>query len=137
MMLLEVYDAIVLRGAAPELAPRVATMREAFEARTGAFTPEDPWFEARSRAFWDDAITRQGFARTFAEEAAAVAMGGASSVSDVRDVRRWAPAFARAHRGLFVIDASARRASKLELRGVWSGAELLVDEIDDGMRDAL
>src|SRR5580700_5242471 len=38
---------------------RTASMRRAFEERTGAFGPDDPWFEARSRAFWDDVMTRQ------------------------------------------------------------------------------
>jgi len=123
MTLLEAYEAIVLRGASAALAPRVAELRALFEARTGKFTPEDAWFEARSRAFWDDAITRQGFAVEAAR--------GDATLSE--EVRALAPAFARAHRGLFVIEAQSIRS----LRDVWSGAEFLVDEIDDGMRDAL
>ena len=91
-------------------------MREAFETRTGAFGPEDAWFEARSRAFWDDALTTQGFAKLAAphagEEVAAV-------------VTRWG----RAHRGVFVVeDVDDRGAHLVDL---WSGAELLVVHLDE------
>jgi len=51
-MLLTVYDQLVSR-AANDAGP----VREAFQKRTGAFSPEDPWFETRSRAMWDDAVT--------------------------------------------------------------------------------
>ena len=121
MTLLEAYEAIVAQGASPLFAPKVAAMHQAFEARTGAFTPEDPWFEARSRAFWDDAVTGQ----RFGQEASA-------SLSD--EVRRFVPMLERAHRGLFMVDSGGGRRL---LRDVWSGASFLVDEIDDGMRDAL
>lgn len=83
-------------------------MREAFEKRTGAFGPEDAWFEPRSRAFWDDALTTQGF-------------GG--------------DRFARAHRGIFVVeDVDDRRAHLVDL---WSGAELLVRHLDEAQADTL
>jgi hypothetical protein len=128
MTLLEAYEAIVEQGASPTFAPRVASMRRAFELRTGAFTPEDAWFEARSRAFWDDAVTRQ----SFAHEASASLREG---------VRALAPAFERAHRGLFMAerpqDGSLGRRGRRILRDAWSGASFVVDEIDDGMHDAL
>ena len=63
MTFFEAYDAILALGATSERATRVAEMRREFERRTGEFVPEDAWFEARSRAFWDDAVTTQGFAR--------------------------------------------------------------------------
>ena len=121
MTLLEAYEAIVAQGASPLFAPRVLSMHQAFEARTGAFTPEDAWFEVRSRAFWDDAVTRQGFGRE-------------ASASLSEEARAFVPMLERAHRGLFTVDAGGGRRL---LRDVWSGASFLVDEIDDGMRDAL
>jgi hypothetical protein len=100
---------------------RTAAMRRAFEGRTGAFGPDDPWFEARSRAFWDDALTHQGFARLV--------------MTDLPEVARpWARAFDRSHRGLFY--ASQTMGRRL-MRDLWSGAEFLVDEVDDATRTAL
>jgi hypothetical protein len=123
MTLFEAYDAILALGASAERAARVAEMRAAFERRTGEFSPEDPWFEARSRAFWDDAVTTQGFAR---EVAAALP----------EEARAWVGGIERAHRGLFVAaDSSARGAPVL--RDLWGGAELVVHSIDDATRDAL
>ena len=129
---LDVYERTVLLGGTPAHAARVATMRRAFEARTGAFGHEDPFFEARSRAFWDDAVTRLGFAREVVSELPAAA-------APVLD------AFARAHRGIFrATEAPAEPASAPStsaghwiLRDAWSGAELLVDAADDGSREAL
>lgn len=125
MMVFEAYDAILARGASGERAARVAEMRAAFETRTGAFVPEDPWFEARSRAFWDDAVTAQGFAREVAADLPAA-------------VQAWIPRLERALRGLFVVTgpAAAGRGS-LVLRDLWGGAELVVHAIDDALRDAL
>lgn len=91
-------------------------MREVFERRTGAFGPEDPWFEARSRAFWDDALTTQGFAAL-----AAPHTGG--------DVAEIVAGFDRAHRGVFLVeDVDDRGAHLVDL---WSGAELLVRHLDE------
>ena len=91
-------------------------MREAFEKRTGAFGPEDPWFEARSRAFWDDALTTQGFA----------ALAAPHTGDDVAEV---VARFDRAHRGVFLVkDVDDRGAHLLDL---WSGAELLVRHLDE------
>jgi hypothetical protein len=45
MGVLETAAHIVELGAGAELAAHVAKMRADFETRTGAFVPEDPWFE--------------------------------------------------------------------------------------------
>jgi hypothetical protein len=127
MTLFEAYDAILALGAGSARAPRVASMRATFEERTGAFAPEDPWFEARSRAFWDDAVTTQGFAREVEAELP-------------EEARVWVPRLQRAHRGLFTFtrgSANANASGGLILRDLWGGAELLVHEVDDTMRDAL
>ena len=91
-------------------------MRERFMKRTGAFGPEDAWFEARSRAFWDDALTTQGFARLAAPHAAA-------EVADV--VAR----FERGHRGVFLVEDVDDRGARLV--DMWSGAELIVRHLDE------
>jgi hypothetical protein len=96
-------------------------MRRSFEERTGAFGPEDAWFDARSRAFWDDALTRQGFARDVLSELAAPSLA-------------WASVFDRAHRGLFYASTVTGRCL---IRDLWSGAEFFVDELDDATRTAL
>lgn len=118
----DVYERIVTLGGTPPHAERVAAMRHSFEARTGAFRPEDRWFEARSRAFWDDAVTTQGFARVVAGELPA-------------EADAWTGAFGRAHRGLFRVEASEE--GTLVLCDVWGGAEFVVDAADDGTREAL
>jgi hypothetical protein len=123
MTLFEAYDAILALGASPERAPRVAEMRAAFERRTGEFSPEDPWFEARSRAFWDDAVTTQGFAR---EVARALPEG----------VAPWVARLERAHRGLFVAAESSEPGAPV-LRDLWGGAEFAVHDVDAATRDAL
>jgi hypothetical protein len=113
--LVAAYDAIVTMGAGT-LAEEARRMRDEFQRRTGAFLPEDAWFEPRSRAFWDDALTTQGFAALAKDELD-------------EDARALVPRFARAHRGLFQVtdvdDAGAR------LVDVWSGAELLVRHLDE------
>lgn len=114
-MLVAAYDAVVALGAPPHvrLAEEAKRMREVFQKRTGAFMPDDAWFEARSRAFWDDALTTQGFAALAKDELDDALL----------------PRFARAHRGLFQVadvDGSGAR-----LVDVWSGAELLVKHLDE------
>ena len=108
---------MVQLGGAPERAARVAEMRAGFEARTGAFAPDDAWFEERSRAFWCDAVTRARFGR---------------EVKDALtpDERCWLGPLERAHRGLF-------RAEGETLVDVWSGAELVVTLVDDVSRAEL
>lgn len=109
-------------GGAPELEGRARELREAFQRRTGAFQPEDPWFEARTRAFWDDAVTTGGFAAL-----AATRLDGTARVVAAR--------LARAHRGLFVtLEVDARGAL---LSDLWSGAELLVRHLDEAQALAL
>jgi hypothetical protein len=128
------YERIVALGGRPEdggdgeLGAAAARMRQEFQRRTGAFGPEDPWFEARSRAFWDDALTTQGFAELAApkleREAVARRLG-------------------RAHRGLFTVEERFERAgSTSDLGGarvvdVWSGAEFFVDVLDEAQRVVL
>jgi hypothetical protein len=97
-------------------------MRERFEKRTGAFGPEDPWFEARSRAFWDDALTTQGFAKLAAPHAG-------------EDVARLVARFDRAHRGVFLVaDVDDRGARLVDL---WSAAELYVRHLDEAQATTL
>jgi hypothetical protein len=100
-------------------------MRESFQRRTGAFGPEDPWFEARSRAFWDDALTTQG-AAAFAAAAAALLPDPPVAVP----IR-----FDRAHRGLFLAEEVDNRGA--HLHDLWSGAELLVRHLDEAQKVAL
>ena len=91
-------------------------MRERFEKRTGSFGAEDAWFEARSRAFWDDALTTQGFAALAAPHAGDEVAGVVAR-------------FDRAHRGVFLVeDVDDRGAHLVDL---WSGAELLVRHLDE------
>ncbi|MDB4942937.1 MAG: hypothetical protein JWP97_2471 [Labilithrix sp.] len=91
-------------------------MRSAFEARTGAFGSEDPWFEPRSRAFWDDAVTTQGFAAL-----------ASAHIGD--DAAALVEPFGRAHRGIFRVDEHDERGALLV--DLWSGAELLVRNLDE------
>jgi hypothetical protein len=120
------YDQIAQLATLPEEAARVAAMRREFEARTGAFGPDDPWFEARGAAFMDDAMATQGFARDAMNRA---------GIDD--DTRMWAEAIARSHRGLFIVDHESR---DLVLVDLWSGAHFIIDDVggsDRGLGDAL
>ena len=121
MGLLAAYEAILVAGAAAAHASAVAEMRLAFESRTGSFGAEDPWFEARSNAFWDDAMTTQAFPERVLDALPEAA-------------RSWVTPLARAHRGLFRAEESE---SKWTLLDVWSGAEFLVDSPEGGLREAL
>lgn len=117
MGVLETAAHVVELGGAPALASRVAAMRADFEARTGAFVPEDPWFEERSRAFWCDAATAGRFGREVREQLA-------------EDERTWLGPLERAHRGLFRVEGAL-------LVDAWSGAELLVTSMDEASRGEL
>lgn len=114
---LEAVARIVELGGDSRQATRVAALRADFEARTGAFAPEDAWFEARSRAFWVDAVTRGQFGRE---------IGASLSEGE----RRWLDPLARAHRGLFSAEGG-------QLVDVWSGAVLAPTVIDDASRAEL
>lgn len=113
-VLATVSRVIELGGQKPQAA-RVAAMRAAFEERTGAFSPEDPWFEERSRAFWVDAATRGRFGREVAQD-----LG--------EEERALLGPIERAHRGLF---RAEMRGSRRILVDVWSGAELAPNHVDE------
>ncbi len=93
-------------------------MRAEYQRRTGAFGSEDPWFENQVRAFWDDALATQGFARLAATE-----------LPDSEEATAIAACFERSHRGFFLVEEVDERQAHLV--DVWSGAELLVRVIDD------
>ncbi len=119
-------------GSRDRVAAAVAERRAAFEARTGAFVPEDPWFEERSRAFWCDAVTRGRFGREVEADLPP-------------EDRAWLGPLERAHRGLFHrMDAAGPRGARGHadaagevLVDVWSGAEIVVDSLDDASRAEL
>jgi hypothetical protein len=110
------YEAIVGLGDSGDLGEQAARLRAEFQKRTGAFGPEDPWFEARARAFWDDALTTSAFGLLAAQRLPP-------------GVRAIAQCLRRSHRGFFLVDDSDDRfASLIDL---WSGAELLVRHLDE------
>lgn len=115
------YEELLGLGATAAWAAVVADMRRHFEERAGAFGPEDAWFEARGRAFWDDALTTQSFG-TKAESAAGEA------------AREWGPRFARAHRGLF---RARHEAGSFVLTDVWGGAEFSIDRPHEALASEL
>jgi hypothetical protein len=120
MGLLDTVARIVQLGGSPARASRVAALRASWEERTGAFLPEDPWFEERSRAFWDDAVTTQRF-------------GGEVTAELEEQERVWLGPLQRAHRGLFRVSAVDRDV----LEDVWSGAQLVVSTMDEASREEL
>ena len=130
---------VQLGGGSRDRESRVAEMRAAFEARTGAFAPEDAWFEERSRAFWCDAVTRGRLGRE---------VEGQLGPED----RMWLAPLERAHRGLFqrsfhgAVPSLSERPSRRDDDGewggeilvdMWSGAELVVTTLDDASRAEL
>jgi hypothetical protein len=116
---LDTIARIVELGGGSEHGAWVAARRAAFEARTGAFVPEDAWFEERIRAFWSDAVTSGGLGRRVA---AALDEGA----------RAWLPALERSHRGLFRVAAADGAVVD-----AWSGVELEVGSVDDATRAEL
>jgi len=115
---LETVARIVQRGGEAGWSARVAEMRARFEVSTGAYSPEDPWFEERSRAFWCDAVTRARFGRDVEGQL-------------TEEERAWLGPLERAHRGLF----RSRTGDVLE--DVWSGAEVVLTLVDDASRAEL
>lgn len=115
------FDALVARVGAATPPEKMAALHRAFERRTGAFGPDDPWFESRSRAFWDDTMTRQQ---------------ATQGILDVLDggERLWAAALPSSHRGLF---HSRIEDGVLVLSDVLRGGDLVVHEVDEASRDAL
>jgi hypothetical protein len=118
MGVLESTARIVQMGGAPQHSARVASLRAAFEARTGAFAPDDPWFEERSRAFWCDAVTRGRFGRAALPEL------------DAAD-QAWVDPLERSHRGLFRAAPASHRRLRPRLVDVWSGAEFVLTALED------
>jgi hypothetical protein len=127
MGVLEAAARIVELGGA-EHRMRAVEMRAHFEERTGAFSPDDPWFEERSRAFWCDAVTRGRFGREVESELSS-------------EDRTWLGPLERAHRGLFrrALGGGERRRSSNDevLVDVWSGAEFAITTFDDASRAEL
>lgn len=125
LSLSEAIDVILAHAGEARHGARVRALRADFEKRAGAFTPEDPWFDARSAAFWDDALTTRAFGR----EVAPLLAEGA---------RFWVEPLARAHRGLFRAkrDKDTHDASGFHLVDAWSGAEFRI-EAAQGLHDAL
>ncbi|MGH7280457.1 MAG: hypothetical protein ACRELY_02955 [Polyangiaceae bacterium] len=121
MSALAAYEELLGLGAKSAWAEVVAEMRSSFEERTGAFGPDDAWFDARGQAFWDDALTTQKFGRR-----AAGALG--------ENVRAWASRFERAHRGLF---RAHHEAGAIVVGDVWSGAAFVIDAPTDALASAL
>jgi hypothetical protein len=122
--ILETVTRIQQLGGDPVRADRVLELRARFETRAGAFASEDSYFEARSRAFWCEAISRSRFGRDVEAELSA-------------EERAWLGPLERAHRGLFRADEGghsgdhgATRATRL-LVDVWSGAEFAITVLDD------
>jgi hypothetical protein len=112
--------ALTARGGAPEHHERVLEMRRDFERRTGSFGPEDAWFDARSSAFWDDALVH-GFARAVMTEVP-------------ETLRSSVDAIERAHRGLYAV----HRKQKTLLECSITGAVLAIDPPHGGgLADAL
>lgn len=109
------YEAMLAAAGAPVHADRVLAMRRRFEERTGAFGPDDPWFEARSRAFWDDAVTSPEFA-------------GAFGHALPPEARPWLSPFTRAHRGLFHAEPDGDGPEGTwTLWDQWRGAAFVID----------
>ena len=134
MGVLETVTRIAQLGGEPAFGAQVAEMRARFEARTGAFAPDDPsssscssCFEERSRAFWCDAVTTGRFGRIVEDRL---------SPAD----RDWLVPLERAHRGLFRVAMAASvaapgavsaRPGRRRLVDAWSGAELVVTLLED------
>jgi hypothetical protein len=116
-------DEMLALAALPAWRERTALMRAEFEARTGG-APEPGFFEARSAAFWDDALTRGAFGRVLGEGA------------DLREAtRNIIEPLARAHRGIFRVEPY--ESGMFLLVDEWRGAEFAVHPSTSGLRDAL
>ncbi|MEO8878551.1 MAG: hypothetical protein ABI461_23380, partial [Polyangiaceae bacterium] len=122
------YEELLSLGAHASAAEAVAAMRRTFEARTGAFGPEDAWFEARGQAFWDDALTTQRFGTQFA------APSDAAAAASSDDAQMWCARFERAHRGLF---RAVHSAGTFVLEDQWGGAEFSIDAPIGALASAL
>lgn len=116
-------DALLERMVAESDGVVLAAARADYEARTGAFAPEDPWFEERARAAFETAVLEHGtprgvllaaWASRHAEHAAAV------------------EALGRAFRGLFRVERTdEERVRVTELLG---GAPMRLEKITTAAR---
>jgi len=113
-----VYDAVVSLAGSPTNDALTADLRAAFLARTGSFTPDDACFERRTRAFWDDALTRGGLGARFAAQL---------SEAEAKVAR----SFSHAHRGLF--EVLPESGTRVTFRDLWSSAVFWVDAFDPSM----
>jgi len=125
MSLTASIDEMLERASLPVWRDRTAAMRASFEAKTGAFSSDSAreagFFEARSAAFWDDALTRGAFGREL--------------VADISEEARAAvEPLARAHRGLF---RAVQEGEMFLLIDEWSGVEFGAHPATNGLRDAL
>jgi hypothetical protein len=137
--ILAAYDALVQGGGSAALEADLRAMRTAFQDRTGAFRPDDPSVEvdARTRAFWDDALTTRGAPSFAASAAAAIPDPPAPGTAAADALEALVPALARAHRGLFVVEETSLPAADAHLVDLWSGAELVVRVLDEAQGIAL
>jgi len=122
------FERLVARRGAATPAEEMLALHKAFEQRTGLFGPDDPWFESRSRAFWDDTMTRQ-------PSTASLLTRDAPESFDPGE-KLWATALGRSHRGLFESPVHVEDGAFV-LVDMLSGAELRVHELDDASRDSL
>lgn len=120
-MLTTALQAMTALATTPDYEARVAACKREFETRTGKFGPDDAWFEARSAAFFDDALTTQGLASAMAPLLS-------------EEHRAFVAPLEAAHRGLFRAEKMGRA---WVLRDTWSGIELVIDPPSDGLADAL
>ena len=120
-MLSAAFQAMVRHVGAKRHEAVLTELKREFEARTGVFGAGDAWFEARSAAFLDDALASRGMARLTEEDLTPAE-------------RAYVEPIERAHRGLF---RASREGKKWRLTDVWSGIELVADEPDSGLLDAL
>jgi hypothetical protein len=122
-------DEIASVAARASHAEHLSSLRRRFVERTGAFGPEDPWFEARSRAFFEWTLTRGGFGRRIEQELSP-------------EARAFVGPLERAHRGLFTVAprgerTRAAKGDALVLRDEIAGPEFAGEPLDAGLADAL
>ena len=120
-MITDAIDEMLELAAAPKWAERIAGLRARFEQRTGAFSAKDAFFEARSAAFWDDALTRGAFGRDLASDLSEKSRGAVEPL-------------VRAQRGLFRVE---KQSGETLLVDEWRGAEWLAAVATPGLRDAI
>jgi hypothetical protein len=101
----------------------VQARKIAFEARTGPFTVEDPWYEARARAFHDDLVTQIDFHQSLPEPCDAELGRGRTELT-------------RAFRGLFRLQGPLKGKTGLLVNSI-DQAEYYIAVYDPLLRRAL